>query len=172
MVRYEDIHAADVVFNAGAATILDRVHDPIDHDLGAEGVVAGHGDHARCGTLATGSETVSIAAAAKAAGTVVGHIDLQSVEGLCRAADRSIKIDIFGSPQAQTCFVIGRIEYNSFAAGTVNLHPFSIGTKTRKEEDMIPSSTVIVHEKTQVTGLQLAGGDRIGIVPLAPGGTI
>ena len=80
VVGDKDIHPANIVFNSGTTPILNGVHDAVDHDLGSKGIVAGHGDHADCHSLAACRNALGIGTAASGAGTVMGHIDLQRVK--------------------------------------------------------------------------------------------
>ena len=79
VVRDINVNPANIVFNTGTASILNGVHDAVDHDLSSKGIVAGHGDHSDCHSLAAGCNALGIGTAASGAGTVMGHIDLQGV---------------------------------------------------------------------------------------------
>ena len=79
MIRDENIHPVDVVLDPGAAPILNGVHDAVDHDLRAEGVIAGHGHHAALCRLAAGRDAVGIYTAALGAGAVMRDRDFDLV---------------------------------------------------------------------------------------------
>ena len=79
MVRDINVNPANIVFNAGTSSVLNGVHDAVDHDLSSKRIVAGHGDHSDCHSLAACRNDLGIGPAASGAGTVLGHIDLQGL---------------------------------------------------------------------------------------------
>lgn len=69
----------DIILDSGAAPILNRIHDSVNHNLRSKGVIAGHGHHTPCHRLSAGCDSVSVAAAADTAGAVVGHLNLDGI---------------------------------------------------------------------------------------------
>lgn len=80
MVRGKDVNPANIIFDSGTTTILNGIHDAVDHNLGAEGVIAGHGNHANSYIFAARRNAFCIRATAFGASTVVRHIGFQCVE--------------------------------------------------------------------------------------------
>ena len=82
MVRDKNINAGYVVLNPGTASVFNCVHDTVNHNLSAEWIVAGHGDHADRNLFTTGRNALSIGTAAFGAGAVMRYIDFKGVERL------------------------------------------------------------------------------------------
>ena len=118
VVRYKDVNPAYIIFNAGTASVLNGIHDAVDHDLGSKGIMAGHGDHANCHSLATGRNALGIGTAASGTGTVMGHIDLQRLKrfAIGGASNLLVKIHILRSAKGKSAFITGRIQMDTNAA--------------------------------------------------------
>ena len=82
MVRDKNINAGYVVLNPGTASVFNCVHDAVNHNLSAEWIVAGHGDHADRNLFTTGRNALSIGTTAFGAGAVMRYIDFKGVERL------------------------------------------------------------------------------------------
>ena len=154
MVRDKDVNPANIVFNTGTASILNGVYDAVDHDLGSKGIVAGHGDHTDCHSLAAGCNALSIGTAASGAGTVMGHIDLQGVKRLSvgGAANFLVKVNILGSAKGQPPFITGSIQMDTDTTFRVDPFTASIFTVSGKDQDMVPTGASIVHQEAKITG--------------------
>lgn len=94
MIRDKDIDAGDIVLDAGAAPVFNCVHDAVDHDLGTEWVIAGHGNHTDRDSFAAGGNALGIGTAALGAGTVMGHIDFKGVERFTIGGAADILLEI------------------------------------------------------------------------------
>ena len=139
VVRDKDIHPTNIVFNAGTASVLNGVHDAVDHDLGSKGIGAGHGDHTNCHSLAAGCNALGIGTAASGAGTVMGHIDLQGVKRLTvgGASNLLVKVHILGSAKGQSPFITGRIQMDTDTAFRMDPFAATVLTVSGKNKYMV-----------------------------------
>lgn len=117
MIRDKNIDAGNVVLDTGAAPVLNCIHDAVDHDLGTEWVVAGHGNHTDRNFFAAGGNTLGIGTAALGAGTVMGHIDFKGVKRFAIGGNADILLEINpgGPSQNQFGVIAGGVDMDANA---------------------------------------------------------
>lgn len=142
MIRDKDIDAGNVVLDTGATPVLNCVHDAVDHNLGTEWVVAGHGNHTDRDSFAAGSNALGIGAAALGAGTVMGHIDFKGVKrfAIGWTADILLEINPGRSSQNQFGVIAGGVDMDANA--TLRMHPFPVAALivTGENKNMVCTS--------------------------------
>ena len=169
MIRDKDIDAGNVVLDTGATPVLNCVHDAVDHNLGTEWVVAGHGNHTDRNFFAAGGNTLGIGTAALGAGTVMGHIDFKGVKrfAIGGTADILLEINPGRSSQNQFGVIAGGVDMDANA--TLRMHPFPVAALivTGENKNMVCSAAVI-QEETQITGKKLRFGNGSRACVLRP----